>query len=347
MKKLNILLANTTLSFLGGSETWTMTLALELKNQGHNVRLFSPELGIISDKLAKEGLKSFNEMKTSDKPRPFSFILEEAIVHEYDVIIANHNHVVKYLREVFPRTPIISTIHGIIHEAEGQMAPEHPALDSGVNQFVAVSEEVQELLKTRYNIDSKIVRNFFDLKKFDMKEPNATPKQFFVNTNYADGNSDEIQVIREVAKHFEAKLTAVGMNFSPTLDIKKALEDSDVVFGMGRSVLEGVASGRLGIVHGRWGTGGVINESNINEIRSCNFSGRNSNGVLFTVEEMIKAIEENYNPANLTWGKTYMKQNHNVILGADEYIRMARELTGVEINEAPVDTRRPFKLAKT
>ena len=343
---MKILLGNNTLSLLAGSETWTYTLAVELKKLGHQVYCFSPDLGIISELLEKEGIKSFHQISTSGI-KPFSFVLEEKIEHNYDVIISNHHHIVNFLRKEFPKTPIISTIHGVMHwmEENGKrvMAPEHPALESGVNQFIAVSEEVRDMLNSEYGIDSLVIRNFFDLNKFSTKRPiSETPKQFLVNSNYNDKNSEDLKIIREVAKHYGAKLTAVGQNFSWSNNIEKAIEDADVVFGMGRSVLEGVAAGRLGIVHGRWGTGGVINELNVEELRRFNFSGRNSEGKFMTAEELIKEIDKFYKPETISWGINYMKREHNATTAAEAFIRIANDLTGKSI-QRPVDTdRRPY-----
>lgn len=353
MKKFNILLANNTLSLLAGTETWTSTLAIQLKKLGHKVSCFSPELGIISEQLDKEGIPSFYQISTSGV-KPFSFILEEKTEHNYDVIIANHHHIVEYLRNEFPRTPIISTIHGIMHWAEDEagkkiMAPEHPALNSGVNQFIAVSEEVQILLKKAYEIDSIIIRNFFDLDSLKgLRKISVTPKQFLVNSNYNDKNSPDLQLIREVAKHYGAKLTAVGQNFSWTVDIRKALADADVVVGMGRSVLEGVAAGRLGIVNGRWGTAGVVRENNIEKLRRSNFSGRveNERMDLMTPEELIAEIDEFYNPETIKWGVDYMKREHNAVTAAESFVRIAEDLTGRSIQRPEEVQMKPYRRAK-
>lgn len=351
------MLGNNTLSLLAGSETWTMTLALQLKEMGHNVTCFAPELGYISDRLTEAGIRCIDQI-SANGVRPFSPYLEEKEDHEYDVIISNHNHIVDFLRIQFPKKPIISTIHGVLHFVEegGKKlkAPEHPALEAGVNQFVAVSEEVRDMLKKDYSIDAKIIRNFFDLRKFKTtKKINpGKPAQLLVNTNYMDRNDPAIVLIRDVAKHFGAKCAAIGMNFTQSVDILKALEDSDVVFGMGRSVLEGVAGGRLGIVHGRWGTGGAITKDSIERLRARNFSGRDSGGRLATKEELIATIEKHYNQETIDWGLAEMAQSYNVVFAADEYVRIARELTG-EAYSRPVrkmgavapDTK-PFKLAQ-
>src|SRR3990167_2761039 len=115
--KLKILIGNQTLSLLAGSETWTYTLALQLKKLGHSVACYSPSLGIIAQKLWKEGIMSYSDL-SAQGVKPFTVLLQEEVDHKYDVIIANHNEVVSTLREKFPTTPIISTIHGIIHVHE-------------------------------------------------------------------------------------------------------------------------------------------------------------------------------------------------------------------------------------
>lgn len=336
MKPLKILLGNNTLSSLAGSERWTETLAKQLKKVGHIVECFSPELGIIATELEKAEIPSYKDIATSGI-KPFSLVLEPPRILEYDIIIANHNHIVDFLRKQFPQTPIISTIHGVLHfedykgkDGKPAKAPEHPALTSDVGRFIAVSEEVQDMLRKDYSLDSVIIRNFFDVDHFRAERHISPdkPKVLLLNSNYTGKNDKEIQVIREVAEHYGAKVIATGQNFTYATDMKKAIEDADVVFGMGRSVLEGVCAGRLGIVHGRWGTGGVICEENIDELRSCNFSGRNSGGKMMTAEEIICEIDKHYSDKTIGWGMNYIRQEHNVAFAADEYLRIARDLIG-------------------
>lgn len=344
MKPLRILLGNNTLSLLAGSETWTETLALQLKKMGHDVHCFSPELGVVSKRLEDAGIPCFNNIATSGV-KPFSIILEPKVEHEYDVIIANHNHVVKFLRSQFPKAPIISTIHGIIHEdADGKMAPEHPALDSGVAQFVAVSEEVKALLLEKYNLDSVIVRNFIDTEHFKAKRKIAkAPKQILFNSNYNNTNDQEVKILRDVAKHYGAKLAAIGQNFGHSPDPMKAIETSDIVIGMGRSVLEGLAAGRPSIVFGRWGYGGLIALGSFEQLRSTNFSGRGTNFYegANIIDTMISEIDSFYSQSHSGWGRNYILRDHNVVHAAEMYVQMARELTGQNFQVA--DTRRPYK----
>lgn len=338
MKPLRILLGNNTLALLAGSETWVYTLALKLKEMGHYVACYSEYLGIISEKLEEAGIRCFDRL-SGNGATPFSFVLEENTNHDYDVIIANHNHVVEFLRSRFPTKPIISTIHGVIHfDTDGSIAPEHPALTSGVNQFVSVSEEVQDKLKKDYGLDSLVIRNGFDVKKFNTLKPaQSSPKQFLVNTNYADKDDAIIKNIREAARMMGARVIAIGQNFAQSFDITRQIELSDVVFGMGRSVLEGVAAGRLGIVYGRWGMGGPVIESNIDALRRKNFSGRNADpSANCSADDIVSMINKHYSVQNLEWGKQYIARDHNVAFTAEQYVKIARELTGQSISRPVV-----------
>lgn len=351
---MKILLGNNTLSIYAGSETWTYTLAVALKRAGHDVSCFSPELGDIANDLKVEGIRCFSSIPVGEI-RPFSIILDDSISQDYDFIIANHWHIVEYLRKCFPKTPIISTVHGVIHTMpDGSHAPEHPSMNGGVNQFISVSEEVQEVLKAEYNIESLLIRNFIDTKKYKKTKVHKKPEQLFINSNYLLADSEEVNVIREVAKHYGARLAAAGIGFgNPSKDILKAVKDSDVVFGYGRSILEALACGKLAIVHGHRdtgtemnrGTGGVITEESVDELRSVNFSGRNAQGVVWDAEKFIKEIDTHYKKSTFEWGPDYVAKNHNAVFAAQQFVELGKSLLGQK-STRDESTPRPLKRAK-
>jgi glycosyltransferase involved in cell wall biosynthesis len=349
-KPLRILIGNNTLALTAGSETWSMTLALALKQLGHQVECYSPELGFIADKLREADIRCYDRIYSSGI-MPFSFVLEEKHLFEYDVIIANHYEIVNFLRKEFPKTPIISTIHGIIHtlsdRSTGQSiwAPEHPAVDAGVQQFVAVSEEVKDLLKSEYNLDSIIVRNFIDTKHFKPGKFNAKPKQILFNSNYHRSTDPEVLVIKEVAKHYGAKLMAIGENFSTSQDLMDQIKHTDIVIGMGRSVLEGLSAGKMGIVIGRWGMAGVIHPGNLEEIRQFNFSGRNASEVTMTAQELIAQINSLYTKDFSVWCRNQVLKDHNAKTAAEFFLQIARDLLSAPKAELTDPQRRPYRRA--
>jgi hypothetical protein len=327
MPPLKILLGNNTLRLLAGTETWTCTLALELKRLGHHVECFSPLHGPISERLTEQGFICHQQF--GFRRRLLSRIVPD---RTYDIIIANHKHIVESLRRTFPKTPIISTIHGIIHRRKDEkgvekIAPEHPALKANVGQFVSVSEEVRDVLMRDYSISSVIVRNFFDFEQMKTNRPvSPRPKRLVFNSNYNKPDSVEVQIIREVARHYGAEFVPVGLNHSTVLEMKELIERSDIVVGLGRSVLEGVALGRLGLVHGHWGTGGVVCSQTVESLRQCNFSGRNAKGRMMAPDEIIQQIDRHYNAGNLGWGVEYVRREHNVVSAAARYVQLARDL---------------------
>lgn len=326
---MKILLGNNTLDFLAGSETHTLTLALELKRLGHEVQAYSTQLGFIALELEKVGISCVSEFKKGGNVLKFQLEMQEdKSEFEPDVIFCNHYEITKTLRAKFPTTPIIATIHGILHKDpdSGVIWPEMPAVDANVSQFVAVSPEVQGLLKEVYNLDSEIIYNFFDLEKFKWT-PSIEPKikSILINTSYSGRDDKEVQIIKEVADHYNANLKAIGINFTPSWDLQNVIKDCDVVVGMGRSVLEGFCMGKIALVHGRWGTGGVLASDSYDLIRDYNFSGRNSKGALATAQQIIEMIDEALNPARLQfdWQQKVVLENHDVKKAAQHYLEIA------------------------
>ncbi|HMD81658.1 MAG TPA: glycosyltransferase, partial [Anaerolineales bacterium] len=261
-------MGNNTLDWLAGSETWTLTLGTELKRLGHEIQAYSPQLGFIAMQMEALGIKCVSELKKqSTGAFKFQLALQDSEGFEPDIIICSHNQITKDLHAAFPNTPIIAVVHGIIHKdpETSQMWPEHPVTEFKVDQYVAVSQEVQALLKEVYGIESVIITNFFDLEKFKWSPIPPTmdrimrkPLSFLVNSNYLDRESNEVQIIKAVADHYDAQLKAIGQNFTGSWDLQDVIKNTDVVVGMGRSVLEGFVMGKIALVHGRWGTGGVL-----------------------------------------------------------------------------------------
>lgn len=323
---MKILLGNNTLSLLAGSETWTETMAKELKQLGHDVHVFSPDLGLIALKLEQVGIKCISHLKSDTAEiKPFSNTLEEDELESYDFAICNHYHITKAVREAYPNMLILGTIHGILHKDPASMIlPEHPFLEGDI-KYQVVSLELSAMLQAEYKINPVVVPNFIDLDRFK-KQPlkSEKPKTFLVNSNYWTADDPINQVIKKVAEHYGAKLMAVGAEFTQTYEVEEVVKLADVVFGMGRSLLEGMAMGKLAVCHGRWGTGGVVTPETYHDIAEYNFSGRNSKGKLAEPEELIKQIDAAYNQENVDKIYEIVVDNHNSKKAALDYLAIAK-----------------------
>ena len=324
-------MGNNTLCFLAGTETWTETLAKEFKRLGHDVTLYSPVLGIISNKLEEDGIKCMDELKGNQRGiSTRSHALDEA-AGDFDVIICSHYHITKNLHMKYPNIPVISTIHGIYHKDEHgeNILPGHPVTEFRVDRYISVSEEVQDLLLSKYRIKSKIIRNFFDLDRFK-KRGNLPekPQTILVNSNNFGKRHDIYKNIKQVAEHYGAMLFGIGYLLKQVYDTENIVKFADIVFGAGRSVLEGACMGKIGIVHDLQGTGGVITPGSYKTLRKTNFSGRKwkAKREFLSPREIIAQIDAAWNQKSVDVVYEHIKKNHNVKVAAKEFIKIAEEL---------------------
>jgi len=124
---MKILLTNNHLSQLGGSETWTYTMAKELQRRGYEVGVFTHKKGVVSDMLGD---------------------LMDYSPSGYDLALINHNTCLgvdaKYK---------IFTSHGTVPEMEIPI--------EGADYYVAVNENVSK----KYGIET-IIKNPIDTELY-------------------------------------------------------------------------------------------------------------------------------------------------------------------------------------
>ena len=118
------------------------------------------------------------------------------------------------------------------------------------------------------------------------------------------------QIIGECTSHFAKNLIerfkgdVSFRGLMNSADLQNAVTSSDVVVGVGRSALEAIICGKKVIISGHvigkkgGNFGGLVNEDNISEISSFNYSGRNSSILAdekLMEKEILKAITEKNN----------------------------------------------------
>ena len=327
---MKILIGNNSFDILAGSESWMLTLATELRKLGHDVTAYSSQLGFIATKLSAIGVKCVDKLDPAGgKSNKFCPAFNDED-DNFDVVICAHYEITNYIHQQLPDVPIIGVCHGIIHKnpETGEIYPEHPVTDFKVN-YISVSEEVQGLLKDVYGLESVVIRNFFDLERFkkEGKLPKK-PKTFLVNSNYWGPKDPINKIIKDVSIHYNAEFQGVGANFSPAYEVETIVKNVDVVFGMGRSVMEGACMGKLAVIHGRWGTGGVLTPESYEDLKLTNFSGRAVKGErgFMNADDIIKDIDLNFNQKNVDAVYDLIKKDHNVKVVAKNILEMANEL---------------------
>ena len=299
MNKLNILVANSKLNSIGGSETFSYTLISELKKQGHFVEYFTFEKGLVSDKI-ENILGVF--FKTKNK---------------YDLILANHNTCVEKLYGI---GYIIQTCHGIFPKLE------KPSIFS--NAYVSISQEIQESL-SMHGISSKIILNGIDLSRFRcVNKLNNNLKSVLSLCHSIEAN----KLLKEVCLDLNIELKIAYKYDKPVFEIENKINEVDLVIGLGRSAYEAMACGRPVVV---WdnrkyfssvGDGYVKNILGFSVINNC--SGRYLNKE-YTKDDLKQEILK-YNHLDSIFFREFAEKKLNITSVVHEYFDYYNSLNSSE-----------------
>jgi len=246
---------------MGGSETFSYTLAKEMVRRGHEVDVFALDQGLLSLRFSANGLNIVKH------PRP-----------SYDILFISHNTVLRRcaMTEGFK----IVTCHGVVPELE---QPE-----VGADLYVAVSPEVREHLMSK-GFQASVIYNGVNCKRFKPPERKREKlKRVFC--------LPQSSAAQETVKMACGKM---GLQFDwsrQEWEVERRMQDADLVVSLGRGAIEGLACGAAVVAYdnrpymgGR--CDGMITPENFHDLRKFNISGRYHNklsGHLELCEEFEK-----------------------------------------------------------
>lgn len=274
--KLKILITNHHLLDYTGSEILTFTLANQLKNNGHQITVYSKYLDSMKQWFDEKNIRVVDR-------------LESISCESFDVVHVHHNISAIEVRRWFPKIPLVFYSQGILPFLE------HPPLiNVDIQKFVAISEEVRDNLKSfgipQEKID--IVRNIIDSEKFSScKLSNEIPQNVLV----ISGRIDQVkeQIIREACQEKGLGVEFLGGRFGSVNQtiLKEKIECADIIFSLGRGAIEAMIAGRAVIIFDYLGGDGMVTLETYAEIQKNNFSGRRF-GYSYSKEEIISEIEK-------------------------------------------------------
>lgn len=204
---MKILLGNYRLTDLGGTEMWTRTMFDALSSE-HDVHVVS----VLGNTL-------WPDMPANDPSTP------------YDLAIINHGETVRHLRKARARR-LIMVMHGVL-----------PALEwpvFGADRYVAVTEEVRSFVP----IKASVIPNPIDIDRFRTDTaPSEKISRVVMMSNY---ETQAFRLLRDACQELGVELrtpgyaSGGGTSFRP----EELIEWADLVVGVGRVALEGMAAGR-------------------------------------------------------------------------------------------------------
>lgn len=270
---MKILLTNHQLINYGGTEVFTYTLAKSLRQKGHDVVVYSAYLGKIAETFRDIDVQVVDDLEKTDK--------------DFDLAHVHHNINAFEVRNRFPNLPMVFMSHGALHYLE-----QPPFIDLGISKYLAISEEVQENLSSNgiQKNEIVVVRNLIDENKYFPCLPiNPFPKHALVISNKIDLETEK--VIRNACKALSITCNFIGARFKsiPNDEIPNLINQHDIVFSLGRGVVEAMLCGRVPIVLDYQGGDGMVTPNNVSKLITKNFSGRVHKKV-FSENELVDEI---------------------------------------------------------
>ena len=302
---MRILIANHTLDYLGGSQTFTHALASQLQRSGHEVICFSLHVGKLAEHLRHRGVTVVSDLRLAPD--------------HIDLIHAHHRYESLLAFARYPRAPMVLVCHGIL---PWQEQPLRSPLN--IHRYVGVSEEVRNHLVQHHRIperDTVIIRNGIDLDRFASRAPIAgRPCRALVLSNYMP---DTLRLqIRRVCGRLGISLREVGRH-RPVWNVEDEINQADLVFALGRSALEAMACKRVVIVHDYNGGDGLVTPERFQRFRERNFSGR-THGHHYTDDELAREILT-YDPAIAEEIHAIIELDHDVRLMGRQFLALYGE----------------------
>lgn len=273
---MRVLITNHLLRSYTGSEIFTYTIADFLRRRGVEVVAYSKYVGVIR-----------SDFEAIDVPVVED--LEQIQADEFDVAHVHHNINALEIRQRFARLPIVFLSHGVLPFLE-----QPPCIDIAISKFLAVSEEVKENLleKGVAENDIEIFRNIVDSGKFcPTGVINPEPRKALILSYKIDAEKENI--IRQACDKLGVDCKFVGGRFGEVAQalIPRYINDADIVFSVGRGVLETMFCGRVPLVFDALGGDGLVTPAGVAEIMKCNFSGRRY-AAHYTVDELVAEIRK-------------------------------------------------------
>jgi hypothetical protein len=251
----NLVLGTLELTTIGGVGTYLVTVAEQLERMGHGVTILAGETGEMAAAAAERGLRIVTEPGE----------LPDAC----DVVYAQDAPSAYALGERYPKAPQAFCVHAIEHDR--WVVPQLPGLTSAT---VALHERSARFARSLGHVPEVIrLRQPVDIRRFSPRGPiGDPPRRALVLGNYLAG--DRFEAIREACADAGIDVVRRGLQGGGFTSSPEAeMNDSDIVIGKSRVILEAMACGRAAYVYDYNGGDGWVTKDRYPALEEVNFDG--------------------------------------------------------------------------
>jgi hypothetical protein len=260
---MKIVLGNHGLAGVGGTETYTATVATHLQRLGHEIWIHADDQGPFADGLRADGLR----VPESPSGLPVAV----------DAVLANDGMSAAALAARYPGTPLVLVGHSDTFDMA--LPPKLPGLLSGV---VVLYDRVDRRIRGM-DLGVPITRlsQPIDVERFrPWRELPEQPTTVLVMGNYVHG--ERFRLLERACAAAGLTCRSIGHHAAAgrIADPVAALNDADIVIGKARVILEAMAVGRAAYVFDHNGGDGWVTAENYARHAADNFGGQSTGDVL-------------------------------------------------------------------
>ena len=269
---MRVLLSFEFFSGFGGTETYALTVAKELHRLGHEAAIYSPLRGAMAEFAREQGVPVLGS---------------EQLPRSCDLVIASDTATCHELSGRYLDARIVC----VVHSADGMLqAP--PQLRDRAHAIVVLNDRVRRAVDARaWHAPVTRLRQPIDLHRYnDLGPCRATSRTALVTTNYVQGM--RAKLIEDGCRAAGLQVRWLGATTQPTPTPEFAIADADLVIGLGRSVLEGMAAGRAAYVYGVLGGDGWVTPERYPAMEADGFAGMSCAEIVIDAERMAADLAE-------------------------------------------------------
>lgn len=300
---MRILCTNHSLINRGGSESYLETIAPALRALGHRIDFFTLHADRFADTLRADGFTVFDEPSELDD--------------SYDVIHAQHATAALAVRAALPDTPMAFASHSWFLEIED------PPQDIGIGALIALNDRVADRLRAMplgthaavHRLFQPIAVSGFEANRVPIRE---TPQRAVVVSRRLRRRMAPLEA---ACAELGIELVRIGDTGNDT-DPEPHLMQADIVFGVGRSALEGMALARAVFAYEESGTGGWIDAASYPALEPTGFM---ADGEL-DVADLVAALRA-YTPELGSTARELVIRNHDANLHAAQLVGIYADIT--------------------
>jgi hypothetical protein len=289
---------------LGGTETYSVTVAEQLEQLGHSTTLLAAEASPAGRALAASRSVALS-------------VGEPAELDAFDVALVQDAASAYMLASRRPDLRQVFVMHGLVayeHPPAGlDPPPTVVVLNDRIGRHVAALASRPPTVRMRQPID---------LERFRPRGGSSRrARRVLLLSNYLNGA--RLRMLEEACGDLGLELTRIGGAAGQIADPQAEMAAADIVVGYGRSVIESMAMGRAAYVWDRGGGDGWVTPESYAAIEADGFSGAATGAVVDA--ERLRADLSGYRPELGAHGFDLVRMHHSAAKHTEALISLLDE----------------------